>query len=106
MAAGMDLSGHEHFIREPRPSAAEARSAQTRLGEALLSSGWAALQSARAEAIDIHLRAGNSIAGVVALRVDGAMVEASTRRGQWTHFFAVADVVLVQLVPRGGKRAR
>lgn len=95
----MDLSGHDRFLREPG-----ARTGDARAGVALLSAGWAALASSRAEAIDVHLRAGNAIAGIVALRTDGAMVEASTRRGHWTHYFTVSDVVMIQVVPRGGRR--
>lgn len=95
----MDLSGHDAFHRDR-----SARHADARLGEVLLSAGWAALASARAEALEVRLRSGAHISGIIALRVNGAMAEASTARGLWTHYFAVADVALVQVVPRGGQR--
>ncbi|WP_199553850.1 hypothetical protein [Sandaracinobacteroides hominis] len=88
----MDLGGHERFrTSEPRVP-----------GLSLLANGWAALASAHVERVDIHLRSGQLVAGALDLRIDGAVAEASTVQGQWTHVFAVADVVLVRKVPRGG----
>lgn len=70
----------------------------------LIATAWAALATARAETVDIHLRSGTTVHGVMALRVDGPIGEASTRAGQWTHVFALEEVMLVQHVPRGGRR--
>lgn len=67
----------------------------------LLAFGWAALAGGRAEAVDIRLREGGAIDGVLALRIDGGVAEASTRAGVWTHAFRVEDVVLVRAVARG-----
>lgn len=94
----MDLSGHQQFRRGSMDPNGRAR-----LGETLLAAGWAALASARAEALEIRLRNGARVSGVLALRIDGALVEAATLRGQWTHYFAVADVAMVQVIPRGGR---
>lgn len=78
------------------PSAADTGAA-TRL----LAFGWAALAAGRAEALDLRLQDGGTIEGVLALRIEGAIAEASTRPGAWTHAFRVADVVLVRAVARG-----
>ena len=93
----MDLAGHQMF----RDAGARAESPGS-VGRALLARGWAALESARAESVDIQLRSGPLVRGVIALRVDGQVAEASTRRGEWTHAFALEDVALVRNNPRGG----
>ena len=80
----------------------EARSRQ-RTGESLLAAGWAGLASAQYEAIDIHLRTGEVISGAVQVRIDGAIGEAACRRDEWTHIFAVEEVVLVRRISRGGR---
>lgn len=100
----MDLAGHDRFSRS---SASQADLAQ--MGESLLAAGWAALASARAESIDIHLRHGPVITGVLAVRIDARLAEAATTctvSGQlvWTHMFAVEDARMVQFTPRGGRR--
>ena len=73
-------------------------------GESLLAAGWAGLASAKYEAIDIHLRTGQVISGAVQVRIDGAIGEAASRRDEWTHIFAVEDVVLVRRVTRGRRQ--
>ncbi len=89
----MDLSGHDHFVRAGP------------LGQTMLAAGWAALASARAESLDIHLRGGQVIQAALAVRVDGRIAEASVQRGQWTHVFCIDDVTMVRIVPRGGRRS-
>jgi len=74
------------------------------IGQALLAVAWAALAAVESEAVDIHLKSGAVVPGAIALRLHGAVAEASTRRGTWTHTFAAEEVVLVQHVPRGGRR--
>lgn len=97
----MDLAGHHRFQRDaPLPASGTAQS------EAMLAAGWAALATARAETLEIRLKTGAAVPGILALRIDGTLVEASTVRGQWTHYFPVADVSLVQVVPRGGAKQR
>jgi hypothetical protein len=96
----MDLSGHDLFSRGQ--SAATERQRQ---GEAMLEAAWAALASRRADAIDLHLRSGSVIAGVLAVRVDGDIGHASTRLGQWTHFFPSADIAFIAVAPRGASSA-
>jgi hypothetical protein len=107
----MDLSGHRRFRAADTSSQAAGRAPdakshnwadRARIGEKLLAVAWAALASARAEAVDIHLQSGQVIANVLAVRTDGRMAEASCWTGQWTHAFAVEDVVLVRQVARGG----
>lgn len=98
----MDLAGHDRFKSSGRR--ADPPDACLRIGEALLGAAWAALASARVESVDIHLRSGSDIRGVIAVRIDGAIAEASVRAGQWTHAFGVEDVVLVRHTPRGGRR--
>lgn len=90
------MSGHSSFRR------AAATAEHVRIGESLLARGWAALESARAEAVDIHLRSGPVLRRVLELRIDGAVAEAATRPGLWTHAFAVEEVILVRQIPRGG----
>jgi hypothetical protein len=89
----MDLSAG---FRPDMPSGAETDAA-TRL----LAFGWAALAGGRAEALELCLRDGSRIEGVLALRIEGLIVEASTRAGAWTHAFRADDVVLVRAVARG-----
>lgn len=74
------------------------------MGEGLLAAAWAALASTRAEAVDIHLKTGIVIAGVRAVRLTGRLAEAATSPDCWTHVFNVDAVVLVEVVPRGGRR--
>jgi hypothetical protein len=95
----MDLSGHGAFR-----TAGHNRESSDRPGARLLAAAWVALSSGRAESVSIHLRTGPMIDGVLGLRVDGALAEAATRPGVWTHAFAVEDVVLVRQVVRGGSR--
>ncbi|MCG2841521.1 hypothetical protein L6Q21_11070 [Sandaracinobacter sp. RS1-74] len=95
----MDLSGHRRF-REGVADWGEARGRDC-VGRTLLARGWAALESARAETLDIELRGGGVVRAVLALRVEGGIAEASTRRGEWTHIFALEDVALVRCNPRG-----
>jgi hypothetical protein len=64
-----------------------------------------ALASTRTEAVDIHLRTGHLIEHALAVRVNGRLGEAACRAGQWTHAFAVEDVVLIRCVPRGARSA-
>lgn len=103
----MDLGGHQRF-REGMGHA-DARVCETRpaegrgnIGRALLARAWAALESGRAESVDIHLASGPLLRGVIALRVEGQVADASTRRGEWTHAFGLEDVALVRSNPRGG----
>ena len=96
----MDLGGHERFgIGQP----ALRETAGFRTGTALLAAAWSALASARVESVTIHLRSGPVIEGVLQLRMDGAIAEASTRAGQFSHAFAVEDVVMIRHIPRGGR---
>jgi hypothetical protein len=95
----MDLSGHGAFL-----AATSDRDLTNRPGARLLTAAWVALASRRAESVTIHLRHGLQVDGVLGLRVDGALAEAATRPGQWTHVFLVEDVVLVRQVSRGGDR--
>jgi hypothetical protein len=74
------------------------------VGPALLLEAWAALQSARIEAVDLHLKGGTVIHRAVRLALIGPVARASTRRDGWSHLFPVSDLVLVRLVPRGGWR--
>ncbi|MFN3371276.1 MAG: hypothetical protein ACK4Z0_07090, partial [Sphingomonadaceae bacterium] len=67
---------------------------------------WAALAIGWAEALEIRLRDGVEVEGVLALRIEGAVVEAATRAGAWTHAFRVDDVLLVRAVARGGAAAQ
>ncbi len=99
----MDLAGHHRFSTN-----ADGRNSpgvdRWRTGELLIATAWAALAASRVETVDIHLRSGAIIHGAMAVRVDGPLGEASTRAGQWTHVFALEEVMLVQHVPRGGRR--
>jgi hypothetical protein len=88
----MDLSGHDRF----------RRAGQRSPGLLLLANGWAALASTTIERLDIHLQTGQIVCNVVDLRIEGAVAEAASAQGQWTHVFAVDDVVLVRKIPRGG----
>lgn len=96
----MDLGGHERF-GGGHPALRET--AASRTGTALLATAWSALASARGDSVTIHLRSGPVIEGVLQLRMDGAIAEASTRLGQYSHAFAVEDVVMIRHVPRGGR---
>jgi hypothetical protein len=96
----MDLGGHERF---GGGRAIQRETAAFRTGTALLATAWSALASARVESVMIHLRSGPVIEGVLQLRMDGAIAEASTRSGQYSHAFAVEDVVMIRHVPRGGR---
>lgn len=93
----MDLSGHERFRTAERPADARAQ------GMSILANAWAALASAAAERVDIHLRSGQIVSGALDIRLDGPLAEAATQLDQWTHVFAVEDVVLVRKVPRGSR---
>jgi hypothetical protein len=100
----MDLGRHEQFSREQPYRARAAADAPMSAGQALLAAAWAALATARAETVDIHLRGGAVVTGCTAIRVDGRLGEAATRRDVWTHLFPVEEVALVRLNPRGGRR--
>lgn len=78
---------------------------QQQLGRSLLVVGWTALSGAQVEAIDIHLRTGVVIKRVIDLRVEGSLAQASTTRGLWTHSFALDQVMMVEQIPRGGRRS-
>lgn len=97
----MDLDGHQRF-RESQDRA-DARGA---IGRALLARAWSLIESGRAESVDIQLRSGALLRGVLALRVEGQVADASVRRGEWTHAFALDDVALVRGNPRGGQSAQ
>jgi hypothetical protein len=97
----MDLGGHDRF---GAASAQLRETAAMRIGTALLASAWSALASSRVESVAIHLRSGPIIEGVLQLRMDGAIAEASTRPGRYSHAFAVDDVVMIRHIPRGGPR--
>ena len=112
----MDLSGHQRFrdafaaALEPSVPVLPPRMAAVRpsvpdsVGPALLLAAWSALQSARIEAVDLHLRSGLVIAQVVRLRLSGPIAQASTRLTGWTHLFPVEELALIRLVARGGHR--
>jgi hypothetical protein len=108
----MDLSGHQLFHEalaaalDPRAREAAPRRPQApeAVGPALLLAAWSALQSARIEAVDLHLRSGQVISHVVRLRLAGPIAQASTRREGWTHLFPVEELALIRLVARGGHR--
>lgn len=99
----MDLAGHHRFSTGS-DGQGHACADRRQTGELLIATAWAALASARAETVDIHLRSGSVVHAVLAVRVDGPLGEASTRAGLWTHVFALEDVLLVHHVPRGGRR--
>jgi hypothetical protein len=96
----MDLGGHERFGGAGAPF---RDTAATRNGTALLATAWSALASSRVESVTIYLRSGPVIDGVLQLRMDGGIAEASTRAGHFSHAFAVEDVVMIRHIPRGGK---
>ena len=96
----MDLGGHGAFRMGSSPSVRQ--DAPTRIGLSLLATAWAALGSGRTESVSLLLRSGGLIEGVLAIRMDGAIVEAATRPGHFTHAFAVDEVVMVRQIPRGG----
>lgn len=111
----MDLSRHPRFLQPSDELVSTAAkpvwTGENRrrrdivcLGQALLASAWQALAASEIEAVDIHLKSGATISGAFALRLHGEIAEASTRRGFWTHAFAADEVILVQHVPRGGRR--
>lgn len=98
----MDLAGHQRFrdsVEKPDGRGSDGRGA---IGRALLARAWGLLESGRAESVDIQLRSGALVRGALALRVDGQVADASIRRGEWTHAFALDDVALVRGNPRGG----
>jgi hypothetical protein len=103
----MDLSGHRRF--QPPSALAEAVNPVpdtcNRVGKALLATAYTALVSARAETVDVHLKGGKVIEDVIGVRMFAALAEVSIRRGEWTHAFAAADVVMVRQIPRGGRRS-
>jgi hypothetical protein len=96
----MDLGSHDRF---GAGATSLRETLALRTGTALLATAWSALASSRVETVSIHLRSGPVIDGVLQLRMDGGVAEASTRTGLYTHAFAVEDVVLIRHVPRGGK---
>jgi hypothetical protein len=98
----MDLAGHSRFSSGADEQT--ARSDRWRTGELLIATAWAALATARIETVDIHLRSGAVVPEALAVRVDGPLGEASTRAGQWTHVFPLEEVVMIQHVPRGGRK--
>ena len=100
----MVLAGHRRFREGGERSDREApgSAGSGAVGRALLARAWAALESTRAESVDIQLRSGGLVRGVIAIRVDGQLADVSTRRGEWTHAFALEDVALVRSNPRGG----
>lgn len=100
----MDLSGQAHFASattKPQAEPAEQGARAAGIGRQLLARAWFGLSSAQAESVDVHLRTGAQVAGVIALRVDGDIAEASTRAGAWTHAFPLELVAHVRLNPRG-----
>lgn len=74
------------------------------MGEALLATAWAALASARAEQVEIHLSTGAVIPAVRALRLTGRIAEAGPAPDIWSHAFDVEAILLVEIIPRGGRR--
>lgn len=106
----MDLSGHKIFREGAFRAGASDRAQENRgqetgppaPGLSLLAAAWSALASGRVETVSLSLSSGAVIDGVLAIRLDGALAEAATRPGHYTHAFAVADVVMVRQVPRGG----
>lgn len=107
----MDLSGQQLFrdalaaaMEPPRPAPPPRAAGPESVGPALLLAAWSALQSARIEAVDLHLRSGLVIPHVVRLRLAGPIAQASTRRSGWTHLFPVEELALIRLVGRGGHR--
>lgn len=104
LADSMDRAGHYCFAPSlPGPQNTPVAE-RWRAGEMLLATAWTALSSTRSEKVDIHLRSGAVIQGALAVRADGAVGEATTLRGQWTHMFALEDVMMIHHVPRGGRR--
>lgn len=95
----MDLGGHDRFGTGAAPF---RDTAALRNGTALLATAWSALASSRVESVTIHLRSGPVVEGILQLRMEGSIAEASTRPGHFTHAFAVEDVVLIRHTPRGG----
>lgn len=75
-------------------------------GQTMMAAAWASLKTARAEAVDIQLRNGPLISGVIAVRVEGPVAEVSIRAGHWTHLFPLDEVQMVHIVPRGGAPLR
>jgi hypothetical protein len=96
----MDLGGHDSFRTGGSLPAREQAPAQ--VGLSLLATAWAALGSGRTESVSLLLRSGGLIEGVLAIRMEGAIAEAATRPGHFTHAFAVDEVVMVRQIPRGG----
>ncbi len=104
----MDLSGHSQFLGPVEavdgPAVARDPSGPGAVGPALLLAAWSALQSANVEAVDLHLRSGSVIRSAVRVRLSGPIAQASTRREGWSHVFPVADLAMVRLIGRGGRR--
>jgi hypothetical protein len=102
----LDLSAHKQFLAptpglEPLP-ADDPGNEPLALGPTLLLEAWSALQSARIEAVDLHLKGGLVIPRAVRLALMGPIARASTRLDSWSHLFPVTDLVMVRLIPRGG----
>ena len=76
-------------------------SRQWRAGRAVLQTGWNALQRGKIECLNVVLRNGTKIDGVVELRIAGPIVEAATRRGAWNHAFTLDQVSLVRCIDFG-----
>lgn len=97
----MDMPAPHQFRQSGDATAAAGR---FRTGELLLAAAWAGLASARYEAVDIHLRTGQVIANALNVRIDGVLGEAACRRDEWTHVFAVDDVVMIRRIMRGRRQ--
>lgn len=103
----MDLSGHRQFLEALDACDGPAdplTSGPAATGPALLLAAWSALQSANVEAVDLHLRSGSVIRSAIRVRLSGPIAQVSTRREGWSHVFPVADLALVRLIGRGGRR--
>lgn len=103
-AESRDRAGHYCFAPSAPGPKNSVVAERWHAGEMLLASAWTALSSTRSEMVDIHLRSGAVIPGALAVRAEGAVGEATTLRGQWTHMFALEDVMMIHHVPRGGRR--
>jgi hypothetical protein len=104
----LDLSAHQQFLA-PQPHLEPLERGgpggdDLALGPTLLLEAWAALQSTRIEAVDLHLKNGLIVQRAVRLALMGPIARASTRLDGWSHLFPVSDLVMVRLVPRGGWR--
>ncbi len=104
LSESLDRAGRYCFATTAPEAQKAAAPERWRAGEMLLATAWTALSSTRSEMVDIHLRSGAVIEGTLAVRTSGAVGEASIVRGQWTHMFALEDVMMVHHVPRGGRK--